>query len=220
MATKPKRRWSRYSLRTLLVFMTVASAGLGWLGIKVQQAQRQKEAVEAIKKLGGYVFYDYEIVGDDPIKKFDPDKTPPGPGWLSKVVGKDLFANVVSVNCPHSRVTDADLVHLQSLKHCNQLSLFNAARITDVGLVHLRTLTELEHLDLTNAEVTDAGLEHLQGLMHLKTLSLNSDQVTNVGLLHLRTCPELNWLQLYGTRVTDKGCQELQKALPNLQIFR
>src|SRR5437870_1822669 len=32
MDSKPKRRWLRYSLRTLLVFVTLTSAGFGWFG--------------------------------------------------------------------------------------------------------------------------------------------------------------------------------------------
>ena len=33
--------------------MFLACIGMSWVGVKMQQARRQKEAVEAIKKLGG-----------------------------------------------------------------------------------------------------------------------------------------------------------------------
>src|SRR5690242_2663833 len=93
---KPRRRRFRYSLRALLVFVTIASAGFGWLGLKMRQANRQREAVEAIRELGGNVSYDYEF---KPKGALDYVPTPPGPVWLRTLFGIDLFANVVSVEC-------------------------------------------------------------------------------------------------------------------------
>ena len=54
-----RRRWFRFSLRMLLVVVTVLCV---WLGFKVNAARRQKEAVEAILKAGGQVSYDYQLV--------------------------------------------------------------------------------------------------------------------------------------------------------------
>ena len=42
---KRRPRWLRFSLRTLLVVMTVLCV---WLGIKVNAARRQKEALTAV----------------------------------------------------------------------------------------------------------------------------------------------------------------------------
>jgi len=36
---KPTRRWFQYSLRTLLVLVTVCAIPCSWLGVKVQQAK-------------------------------------------------------------------------------------------------------------------------------------------------------------------------------------
>ena len=45
---KPRRRRKlQFSLRSLFVVMTLACVGMSWLGIKMQQARRQKEAVDA-----------------------------------------------------------------------------------------------------------------------------------------------------------------------------
>ena len=58
----PKRlRWFQYSLRTLLLVVLLASIGMSWVAVRVQGARRQKAAVEAIKKLGGWVIYDWEF---------------------------------------------------------------------------------------------------------------------------------------------------------------
>ena len=41
---KLKRRWPQYSLRTLLVLMLLVGIGMSWLGVKVKQLRRQREA--------------------------------------------------------------------------------------------------------------------------------------------------------------------------------
>ena len=53
-----RRRWFRFSLRMLLVVVTVLCV---WLAIKVNAARRQKEAVAAILSAGGTVNYDYQL---------------------------------------------------------------------------------------------------------------------------------------------------------------
>lgn len=50
---KPRRRWFRYSLRTLLALVLVTCLGLGWFAHKLKQARDQKETVAAIRQLGG-----------------------------------------------------------------------------------------------------------------------------------------------------------------------
>jgi hypothetical protein len=57
-------------------------------------------------------------------------------------------------------------------------------------------MTKLLHLQLSRTDVTDAGLARLKGFTHLRTVALD------------------------GTQVTDAGVQELQKALPNLNVKR
>lgn len=53
--TKPKLRWFQFSLRTLLIFVTLFAILLNWIGPKIRQAKRQREAVVAIQNLGGVV---------------------------------------------------------------------------------------------------------------------------------------------------------------------
>lgn len=192
MDIRPKRHWFRYSLRTLLVIVTVCSALFGWLGIKVRQAQRQKDAVEAIRELHWDVKYDYEY--DPNATRFVPP-TPPGPAWVRNSFGVDFLANVVYVDFLSDGVTDAGLDYLEGLNQLKYLHLKNA-NITDAGLVRIQGLTQLEFLTLSRTRVTDAGLVYLKGLTHLE------------------------YLYLEQTHVTDAGCQKLRKALPKLKIIR
>src|SRR5262245_3156502 len=88
---KPHRRWYQISLRMLLLLVTMASAGFGWLGVKVRKAQRQNEAVEAIRSQGGAVHYDYDSKG-----QFIESASPPIPGWLRKWVVDGIQAETSS----------------------------------------------------------------------------------------------------------------------------
>src|SRR5437762_7027635 len=92
---KPRRPWFQFGLRTLLLMVTIASAGFGWLGVKVRQVHRQRAAVEAIRKLGGEVLYDYEV---DSKGHRVQSPIPPGPACLRELAGDDFFANVVYVS--------------------------------------------------------------------------------------------------------------------------
>jgi hypothetical protein len=56
------RRFRQFSLRTLLLVMTVASI---WLGYEVRQAGRQSSAVKALTALGHEVTYDFHGNGLD-----------------------------------------------------------------------------------------------------------------------------------------------------------
>src|SRR5262245_17910828 len=90
-APRPPRRWLRFSLRTLLLALTLACVALGWW---VHKAERQRRAVAAIRAAGGYVEYDYERDGR---RRGLRNPTPPGPVWLHSVVGVDYFADVYEV---------------------------------------------------------------------------------------------------------------------------
>jgi hypothetical protein len=87
---KPKRRWFRYSLRTMLVLVTLVAIVLGrW----TFQARHQQRVVDQILALNGEVYYDYQY----PNGRFVPDAPPPVPRWLYDAVGAHYFVRVTNV---------------------------------------------------------------------------------------------------------------------------
>jgi len=125
----------------------------------------------------------------------DIDPRPSGLKWAWDLLGHDFFLDVDSIDVQDRPVTDVELVRLQPLTH-------------------------LRYLDLTNTHVTDAGLEHIKGLRQIERLKVGSTRITDAGLEHLRALSRLYELHLNGTQVTDEGVAELQKALPNLTVYR
>lgn len=132
--------------------------------------------------------YDYAI---DQAYGHPVNAQAPGPGWLRRVLGADLFADVVRVNLDSTDVTDAQLECLENLPQLRWVNLFNT-RITNAGLKHLQRLRHLERLELGGTQVTDAGAEYLDGLPNLQ--SVYATDVTEKGMERLHhTCPQLNW---------------------------
>ena len=73
-----------------------------------------------MSKAGWDIDYDYQF---DPSGKAIPLATPPGPNWLRKLLGDDLFVNVRQVVPNDSEVSDAGLENLGGLPQLEKLSL-------------------------------------------------------------------------------------------------
>ena len=57
---KPKRRWFQFSLRTLLIVVTVSAASLGWVGWKLEQGRRERAAIAWVEEMSGSVGFDFQ----------------------------------------------------------------------------------------------------------------------------------------------------------------
>ena len=140
-------------------------------------------------------------------------------GTYTEEVDEDGGAHQVNgVTLVIRPVTTQDLAALRDIRPLHRL-LLDGSPIHDADLAILGEIQELELLTLTNTPVTDAGLPHLRNLKNLKNLSLRRTQVTDAGLVHLRELTRLQFLNIAETRVTDAGAEELQRALPNTQIY-
>ena len=229
---RPRRRWLRYSLRSLLIL--TAACGVA-LAMWVVPAKRQRRAVTALREAGCRVSYEFDAMGAE--------KTKP-PQWSIDLLGVNYLANVDSISLPWecgdrelalaadcrnlqrlqlqlSRVSDAGLVQLASLHRLRRLSLEDT-RVGDEGLSHLAGLTNLESLGLSDTIITDAGLAHLSGLTNLQRLTLEGIPIGDEGLAHLSGLTSLQELDLRVSNVTDDGLVHLQglKNLQRLKLFQ
>jgi hypothetical protein len=113
---KPNLRWFQFSLRTLLVVVTLCALLCSWFAVKMQQAKRQREAVEAITKVGGRAMYDWQV---DANGNYVRNAQPPATKWLRNLLGDDFFGRVVEVEFDDTKVTDEVLIKVrQELPNC------------------------------------------------------------------------------------------------------
>ena len=213
----------QFSILSLLVLTAVVAIPCSWLAVETKEARTQREAVEEIRKVHGTACYDYQfdrygnVIFDrlgNPIK----GAAPPGPSWLHKLLGNDLFASVTRVWLDGSGVrTTFGWDTSQGLPHLQWLTL-NKTAVTNAGLCRLAGLTQLQHLYLSDTKVSDVGMEHLKRLTRLQNLALSETVIGDAGLQRLKGLTGLHGLYLNNTRVGDAGLEHL-KGLTELRVL-
>lgn len=217
-----RRRWLQFSLSSIFLLVTVLGV---WLGIVVNEARKQREAVAAIEAAGArWVAYDYQSAPVVP-----PQKEPPGPRWLRRMLGDEYFQSIYSVNLQNAKISDDLLRHIASQKSIRDLWLGNP----EIGDRELAFLSELHHLQWidflpawdagtadpegeTSLRISAVGLQHFRRLPNLKTLRLSQSPIGDAGLAILGEITTLEELLFKDPQVTDAGLEHL-KSLKHLK---
>ena len=226
--SRPQRQephWFRFSLRTLL--LVVAGVAI-WLGIEVKEARRQQAAIMAIRDLGGWTHYDYEMQNGKTV----PNARPWLPEWMLRGILRDFFHSVVEVNMVYDEdgperlknelFSDGVKNHLLAFPNLKCLLLCKS-QATDDCLAVIGRLRRLERILMWDAsEVTDAGVAHLRKLPKLRYVHLSNEakftqsHITDDSLRVFGGMPQLEGLSLQGNRFTDAGLEHL-KGLKRLE---
>ena len=198
--TKSSPRWLRFSMRTMLVVVSMICVALAVWVAPVERQRRAVAAIEALDERATYVENKRAIVS-------------PFWRWLPQAYQNE----VAEVSLTGTKVTDAELAHLGALTGLQKIRLYDT-RLTDAGLVHLKCLTKLKKLELSHNQVTDVGVAHLREMIGLQRLGLSGTQVTDAGLAQLQGLTGLQWLTLDQTQITDAGMSCLQR-LTKLEVL-
>ena len=105
--TELRRRWSRFSLRALLLLVVVICTALGWTLHKVRE---QGIAVAELEKLGCNVNYG----SNEPTTNFE---------TLRRLLGEEEPENVCSVDGQDHPITDAELRYVEGFASLEELTL-------------------------------------------------------------------------------------------------
>jgi hypothetical protein len=174
----------RVSLRGLLLAMALVVAPVCyWTHTAIQQRQ----AAEAIRSLGGQVYYDYHFAES---RTAEPDESaqPTGRHWLGNWPGVDFFHRVEGVRYGSFATAAADdggLNWLARLPHVHWLAIHGTG-VSDDGLAALRDLAELRRLTLYATGLTDGCVDHLASLDRIERLEIDYTQITDRGAARLR----------------------------------
>jgi hypothetical protein len=212
--SRQPRGWLSFSVRTLLIVTTLFGV---WMGLRVNAACRQEQGVAAIRKLGGWVQYDYE---HDPQTG---NRIPAAKSWVPKPIldrtGPDLFHDVVHINMVYNddgkrldnpQVTDAVKNQLAAFPRLREL-LLKDSQATDDCLAAAGKLSRLEKLYCWNAAaVTDGGTAHLRRLTRLTQIHISGSRITDETLGTFGTMWQLERLSLQENHFTDRGLSHLK----------
>ncbi|MEX2121868.1 MAG: hypothetical protein WD847_19970 [Pirellulales bacterium] len=235
MHTLKPRRWFQFSLQSSLILLTVLGI---WLGIQVNRAQRQQQAVVAIQRLGGQLRYDYEVPALVGKSTWIHERS--GTTWLRRLIGDHYFDRVAWVAfdagpdsgrlppgisgiigpspyySAHPLHGEVFSILTQARRHHVSIWLPEHASQLRESLRHLSGLTHLRTLSLGGTPIEDADLVHISGLRRLEVLGLHGTKIGDAGLEHLDSLANLQDLYLESTSVTDAGLASLAH-LPRLK---
>jgi hypothetical protein len=203
-----RRHWlPRFSLRTALVVMLILGVGLGIGGNFWRKVHRQRRLVSILEEAGGHVQYGYEFgsgpevdyefaIGqsggrfyanppagqtEDTSSRIGRYGTPPGPRYMRRIFGDNVYATIEGVN----------------------FQLSNAPQPLDVAIWD--ELPELRLVTLHEDQVNDETVRAVAKLPHLRFLGLDGHRcgLSKDVLRQLRQARRLEGLTLYGAWVTD-----------------
>ncbi|HJT30451.1 MAG TPA: hypothetical protein VJ783_00185 [Pirellulales bacterium] len=236
------RRPLQFSLGTLLLAVTGLSI---WLGVQTKAARLQRAIAADIRRLGGQVYYDWQLDDED---RETGRTEPPGPVWLRRWIGDDYFQTAVTaylmyvpcrdgdfpaienmpalqtVSLEGTEIGDATLPRLARLRRLRFLNL-SETKITDKGAAELNRLSCLTTLWIcpsdapTDESVSDAGLKQLRGLRELKSLALGGSGITDASIAVLAEFKHLRELYLLDTAITADGWVRLRNSLPDCEVM-
>jgi hypothetical protein len=142
-------RWRfQFTVRSLVVLVVLVAIPCSWLAVEREQAGKQHDAVEAIRKAHWTVFYDYELLRPMP--------EPKGHVWLRELLGDDFFNTVsyAGISC------DTQAKYLEEFPQLQHLTLYGT--VTDDGLEYVEGLTQLQEVRIIGVQVTHVGVLKLQ----------------------------------------------------------
>jgi hypothetical protein len=173
MTSSTKWRWFRFSLRTLLITMTVLAI---WLGLYVKSFRERRAAVAAVDQLEGWLS----------IKTIVPT-------WLQSFVSDEkYFWRPVAVRFnPAHPISDDQLrsmtPHMLKFADLTYLNLYRS-HVTDAGLANILSFADrLYSLDIRDTAITDDGIAYLQQLPKLIVLRISGSKITTEGVNKIRS---------------------------------
>lgn len=205
---RPLRGLLRFSLRGLIVLVSLVCLGLGWWS---DRAGRQRRAIAAVERAGGYVSFAQGHTSVDPPA----DRRP---AWAPRWLPEAYFERPRGVW--FAGATARGFSFLRDLPTLESASFVSCPGVSDADLAALATLRRLELVCLIRTPVTNEGLAHLARLPRLKILQLRGTEIDDRALPHLERLGALEELDVFDTQISRAGVAALVRALPGCQLYQ
>ena len=219
----------QFSLRTLMIAVSLVGILLGWRESLVRETRRLREALDQFATSGGE--FKYQCTADEyGVISFRKSSDEPGdsqgiwPEWLAgdrrglapEIACYPVIYDVGGLGVPPMRKeafsvgNDDGLRSLRSSPTLRMVSTGVSDGVTDIGLGYIATLPKLEALIMRRSRITDEGLRQLQGCSALKKLDLSGTGISDDGLASISSLANLRELFLADTKITDNGMKSLE----------
>jgi hypothetical protein len=204
----PRRRWPRFSLRSLLVFTALIAALLAWVGNERQASCREQQIALRIAAHGGSVTYatPYSVWRGIGIEQ----------PWWRTYFSSEFGARIALVELRVDGRLDWSAVTImkQDFADYRGQLWMNVSGREVIDLQPIRGLGRLRVLSVSNTSIQD--LAPLAGHDDLRYLMLGSKSIRDLTPLH--GLKKLRSVRLYETSVSSLQIEELQRALPECRV--
>jgi hypothetical protein len=206
-----KCRWSKFSLRTLIVVTLLLSVALGYVGRIVFAPPKDATVVEKLYALGADIEYDYNAIK---LNGIQPTPRVRGSGGRRALLGDYPETEISSVvwqahgtgRMPY--IMDDHVSLLLELPKLSRLKL-GGPQLTDQGIALLASKTHIVDLTIEDTAMKSKGIESLQTMTSLKTLRLAGSTGNNEALFGLSKLNQLVEFELYYTQASAPGLSNL-----------
>jgi hypothetical protein len=205
---RPRRRWFRFSLRTLLIFTAAVAAIAAWFTLALRAAQDQRDAVMTLAGANENTWIRYEL-DQNLVSGLHRPTT-----WYTDLLGIDFFRSVENVSIGNAG-EKVQLSALRRLPKTRSLYLDNV-QFSAGDMQIIASLRELEVLNLSETDLSDQDVRELSELKKLKWIDLRGNRLTDASCEWLANHKELRQLNLEKNNLQGRGLSLLLSA-PELE---
>lgn len=204
---------ARLSLRAMMVLIAILGCGLGWV---IRSATTQCEAVRAIEKSGGIVWYnrdDYATIQSHGMRPLNPPGAKaPALRWIIDRIGPDYLGSVRRVRVGAENV-NATMAYVGQLRQLEYLDFgWEESPLTNAGMANISKLTSLKEIWIHgNIKNPTINLEFLSHSKSLQSICISNVFIDSQSLFHLKNCTNLSSLILSGVGISDIGLSHIGK---------
>jgi hypothetical protein len=196
----------RFSIRTLLIFLSLMAAALGTGTFLINDFRQQARSLAVVQRLDGKA----ESI---------PASGPAWKRWLvTTMIGNDSYVEVIVLDLSGKEVDDQTFEQLSGLRFLRELVL-DRTRITDAGTHVLKSFPRLRSLSLRFTDITDHSTKAIADLQGLIWLYLTHTRISDSSIGNLSKLQQLDELYVRWTNLTDDGSDQLKQSLPDCAVF-
>jgi Leucine-rich repeat (LRR) protein len=202
----------RWTIRTLLIAVTLLALLLAWIGRTVRAVQHRASLANALEN-GSPEELPVSWSGWDSIRRSDFT-----PDWPAIFLGDWSSVELTDVDVSYRQtVNDELLQQISVFQKLDEVSVHGQA-VTDRSFAAIRGMPDLKTVNIEACDITDTAMEHLATLPNLEDLTLRGVGVTDKGLAHLWKLPKLTSLTIEFTQITPEAIKTFQDSRPDCVV--